>query len=365
MELARWISELRRRSQASSHLVAAASSLAVVIILTLILTSGAGILPGVGASPSAYIVKEGDTLSSLAEATGTSVDAIASRNNIENPDEIYVGQELDLGDGEADATEAAAGSAPALGERRHTVVEGETLWSIALNYGVDFEALIERNTLPNSNLLMVGQTLTIPSPDARPTTSSRGSTYEDPGGRIWTPYRSQLDGSPYAGSNCGPATLGMLMSHYGEWWLTSGIRRDVNQYQGTTSYDSGSSWEALAYAARLRGFEVVGLYDETGNYRTWTIEDLVEQTKAGRPVMLLTRYWSLPGHGDSEWWGDHYITFQGLTPSGDVVYHDAAFPGEEGAYLVMSQERLMRAWSRTATGLQYTAMALEWPGRQD
>jgi hypothetical protein len=121
----------------------------------------------------------------------------------------------------------------------------------------------------------------------------------------------------------------------------------------------------MAFAARKRGFLVRGLYDAAGNYRQWTIEDLVAETKAGRPVMLLTRYWSLPGHSESAWWGDHYIAFLGLTPGGDVIYHDAAFPDEaRGAYLTMTQDRLIRAWTRTATGQQHTALALEWPGEE-
>src|SRR5215216_502581 len=29
------------------------------------------------------------------------------------------------------------------------------------------------------------------------------------------PYRSQLDGSPYAGANCGPTSLSMMLAYYG------------------------------------------------------------------------------------------------------------------------------------------------------
>lgn len=179
--------------------------------------------------------------------------------------------------------------------------------------------------------------------------------------RIWVPWRSQFDGTLYASGNCGPASLGMAMSYYGEWWSTHGIRKSVNEYLGYWGVDGGSSWESLKYAAEIRDFATVGLYDAEGYYRQWTIDDLVEQTSQGRPVILLVRYWSLPGHGDEAWWGDHYIVFQGLTSDGRVVYHDPAYFDEYwGSYRVMSQERLMRAWSRTASGLTYTAMALVW-----
>lgn len=41
-----------------------------------------------------YTVKKGDTLSKIAKANGTTVEAIAKRNNIKNPNYILVGQKL-------------------------------------------------------------------------------------------------------------------------------------------------------------------------------------------------------------------------------------------------------------------------------
>lgn len=345
------------------QLVPTAISIALLFVLSVAALQSSGVLyPRVGAAPEVHVVAPGDTVAQIAEKYGTSVATLAELNRLESPDLIFPGQEIRLEAAPSPTDVAGAGSDTGA-ERIHVVAEGDTLWTIAAAYGVDFEALVERNALPDGDLITIGQRLKVPPPGARAEVASRGGQREDPGGRIWMPFRSQLDGSAAAGSNCGPATLGMLMSYFGEWWTTAGIRRSVNEYQGTWDPDAGSTWEAIAYAARKRGFQVLGLYNADGSYRRWTIDELVEQTKAGRPVMLLTRYWSLPGHGDSAWWGDHYIAFLGLTPTGDVVYHDAAFPDEEsGAYRLMSQERLIRAWTRTATGLQYTAMALEWPG---
>lgn len=336
-----------------------------ILVVSAILSAGGPISAFVEALTARHVVSQGDTVGDIAAKYGTSVDTIASLNQLDNPDVIYPGQELEVVP-PAPAPEAAtAGGAEAVSvEITHTVGEGDTLWAIAIEYGVDVEALYDRNALVD-DVLRLGQTIIIPDSDFRVSeAASRGGPREDPFGRLWIPYRTQLDGLPTAGSNCGPATLGMVMSYFGEWWTTGGIRRSVNEFQGTWDVDAGSTWEAIAHAARERGFRVVGLYDgPDGNYRQWTIADLVEQTKAGRPVMVLTRYWSLPGHSESGWYGDHYIAFLGLTPAGDIMYHDSAFPSEgEGAYLTMSEERFIRAWTRTATGLQYTAMALEWPG---
>ncbi len=359
MKVRRRLRWLRRSWGGRIQLLPLAVSVLLLGVLALVAVQSHrwGPAPQADASPEVYTVEPGDTLAQIADRFGTSVQSLAEINQIPSADLIFPGQQLQV------AAEPAAGPAGG-GERSHVVAGGETLWSIAMAYGVDLTALLERNALPDGDLLQVGQQLVIPSADARGSGSSRGGERDDnPGGRIWVPFRTQLDGSPTAGSNCGPATLGMAMSYFGEWWTTAGIRRSVNEYQGTWDVDAGTTWEAMAYAARKRGFRVVGLYDENGNYRRWTVADLVQQTKAGRPVILLTRYWSLPGHGESEWWGDHYIAFVGLTPDGDIVYHDAAFPDEaSGAYRIMSQDRLERAWTRTATGLQYTAMALDWPG---
>ena len=178
---------------------------------------------------------------------------------------------------------------------------------------------------------------------------------------IWIPWRSQLDGSPYASSNCGPASLGMAMSYYGEWWSTKSIRTSTNDYSGVSGFDDGTDWPSLKYAAETRGFTVIGLFNASGGYREWTIDDLVGETDQGHPVLLLVRYRGLPGHEHSTYGGDHYIVFLGLMADGRVVYHDPAFYEEiDGSYRITSQETLMDAWAHTSAGLRCTAMSVVW-----
>ena len=252
------------------------------------------------------------------------------------------------------ATSSAAAEGPNDAVSIYRVQPGDTIDGIAARFGLTRSAVLQFNPLPNPDFILIGQELRLPGSAG----ASVGSSYQ--AGYVRAPYRSQLDGSREEESNCGPATLGMFMSSFGEHWSTAGIRRSVNEQMGVWHPDNGSTWESLAYAARVRGFEVHGLYDEEGLYRMWTIDDLLAETAEGRPVMLLVRYWSLPGKDDSSWWGDHYILFLGLNEYGDVVYHDPAYHGDEGAYRTMSRERLLRAWSRTATGIKYSAMALRW-----
>ena len=49
--------------------------------------------------PKTYKIKKGDTLSEIAQAKGTTVKALAEKNNIKDPDKIYAGRTLKLNKG--------------------------------------------------------------------------------------------------------------------------------------------------------------------------------------------------------------------------------------------------------------------------
>lgn len=80
----------------------------------------------------------------------------------------------------------------------------------------------------------------------------------------------------------------------------------------------------------------------------------------GRPSILLVNYPLMPGHEQAVWRGDHYVVFLGLTADGNVIYHDPAFRGSKGAYMVTDRATFERAWSSNASGLQYTAIVIGW-----
>lgn len=314
-------------------------------LLVVLLLLGAVAVPASGEGDNTYTVRPGDAMENIAQRYGTTVAELVRLNGLRNPDRIRVGQQL-LVPGQA------AGSF-------YVVAAGDTLESIAAAQGVSVADLAAASHLFDPDWLQVGQRLALP---AARSGATRGGARDDGDSSFpQVPYRSQFDGTAYADSNCGPATLGMLMSYYGEWWSSDGIRRDVNRSTGDWSADGGSTWESLAYAARKRGFTVLGLYGGK-SYRRWSIDELVGEARQGRPSMLLVRFRSLPGHERSSWWGDHYIVFMGLTAGGAVIYHDAAFWGDSGgAYRTMSQEQLKRAWGNNAAGIQYSAMVLQWP----
>ena len=196
---------------------------------------------------------------------------------------------------------------------------------------------------------------TIPYPSV---TESEEESQVDDGIRIWVPYRTQWDGSTYEWGNCGVASISMAMEYYGHSWSTHTVRESINGMTGNWDTKIGVDWRYLKLGLEHRGFAVDGPYNARGGYQYWTLDDLVAETQQGRPVILLVHYRSLPGHEDDEWFGDHYIVFLGLTRDGGVIYHDAGLRGDLGAYRVMDQATLDRAWSKTWIGQNRTAMTV-------
>lgn len=119
-----------------------------------------GTTPG-AAQPSptpgfVYTVESGDSLSGIAAQFGVTWQEVAAANNIAGPNyTIFRGQKLVIPG--VTATPAAATEV-----RKHTVQSGETLGSIAVQYGVTVQAILEANQLNNPDFLRVGQELVIP-----------------------------------------------------------------------------------------------------------------------------------------------------------------------------------------------------------
>jgi len=98
-----------------------------------------------------YTVKWGDTLSQLALKYGTTVQNLVDLNNISNPNLIYVGQRLIM----------QINSSNEQREITYTVVRGDTLSKIALEYGTTVNSLVSLNNISNPNLIYVGQKIIV------------------------------------------------------------------------------------------------------------------------------------------------------------------------------------------------------------
>lgn len=124
--------------------------------------AGAFAVAGVAtANADTITVQAGDTLSKLARANGTTVDALAKANGLSNPNLIFVGQQLQTeGTANTAAPAQPVASAPAASANgTYTVKAGDTLNRIAAANGTSVAALAAANGIQNINLIAVGQVL--------------------------------------------------------------------------------------------------------------------------------------------------------------------------------------------------------------
>jgi len=150
-----------------------------------------------GAAPSAPLVvtvEAGDSLWSLSERYGVSVDALGEANGISPDAALAIGDELSVPGVYADAvpSDRGGGAEPSI-----TVESGESLSEIALRHGTSVDALKELNGLED-DLLNAGETLLLPP------ASAYGATPE----MVW-PVTGVLT------SYFGPRSLLGMSYHYG------------------------------------------------------------------------------------------------------------------------------------------------------
>jgi len=111
-----------------------------------------------------YIVLRGDTLKSLANRFGTSVDILLSLNkSITNVNLIYEGQRLVVPSGRGVPVPPPTTPPPANGQLYYAQ-SGDTLRKIAAKFNTSVEAILKVNPqITNPNLIYVGQAISIPA----------------------------------------------------------------------------------------------------------------------------------------------------------------------------------------------------------
>ncbi len=122
----------------------------VILSLLIFVLIGASVAQ---AQDRTHVVQPGENLFRIALRYGLTVDQLAFANGITNPERIYAGQILvipSVGGAQGDAS-------------TYTVVDGDTLFSIARRQGTTVDALVAANGLADPNVLSVGQVLQIPS----------------------------------------------------------------------------------------------------------------------------------------------------------------------------------------------------------
>ncbi|HEY64643.1 MAG TPA: LysM peptidoglycan-binding domain-containing protein [Caldilineae bacterium] len=127
------------------------------VVLALAFSVGARALPLM--EEGIHTVRPGDTLSAIATEHGVTVEALTQLNRLSNPNAIYVGQKLRI----PAQAERDRGVTAEDGRMTHIVRAGETLSTIAAEHGVAVEAIAAASGIAVSDILRVGQRLTIPA----------------------------------------------------------------------------------------------------------------------------------------------------------------------------------------------------------
>ena len=121
-----------------------------------------------------YTVKRGDSLYSIARQFGVTVQEIRDANNL-TTNILSIGQQLIIpGVSAGDDLEDNEGNESV--PTTYTVQSGDSLWSIANRFGVTVNDLKVANSL-TSNLLSIGQVLIIPSSSTNNPTNPSYTTY--------------------------------------------------------------------------------------------------------------------------------------------------------------------------------------------
>jgi LysM repeat protein len=104
-------------------------------------------------------VREGDTLSEIADRQGMSLNQLIALNGLSKADHVEVGQTLKVTGKGGSSSRSSGGGTVATG--RVTVREGDTLSEIANRQGMSLNQLIALNGLSKADHVEVGQTLKV------------------------------------------------------------------------------------------------------------------------------------------------------------------------------------------------------------
>lgn len=110
------------------------------------------------ANTFSYTVQPGDTMFSIAQQFGVSLQALIAANpQVQNPNQLYPGQNVCVPRTTPPPTQCPPGTFP------YTVQQGDSMFTIAQRFGVSLDALIAANPqIPNPNLIFPGQIVCVP-----------------------------------------------------------------------------------------------------------------------------------------------------------------------------------------------------------
>lgn len=243
--------------------------------IRLVVLAAIGISLGAGQIAMAnelHTAQEGDTVASIAQQHGVSVDALAAANNMDPASDLTPGQDL--------IVPRAANSASQL----YVVEQGDTVASVATAFGVSAGDIIAANAIGDIQDLRIGVTLTIPALTGAPTGSQEGSSASTIHG-VSAYKQSRSLSCEYASVYIATSIFGNPIPEADYISTTAqsanphdGFRGNIDGTWGITD-DYGIYAEALVPLLEQRGYVGEVSYDPSQ-------ERIQSNLDAGRPVIV-------------------------------------------------------------------------------
>jgi len=131
---------------------------------------------------STITVRDGDTLSGIADRAGISVNRLMRLNGISDPDKLTIGQTLVIGGNSGSGYSSQAPAAKPLPTAPYTVKKGETVSELAERFGTTTNRLLQLNNISDPKLLVAGTRIAIPGRPSSATTSPTPRSSSDTAG---------------------------------------------------------------------------------------------------------------------------------------------------------------------------------------
>ncbi len=126
--------------------------------------------PAAPTGPFEYVVQEGDSLLSIALRFGVTTNDIIVANTLADPNSVFVGQELIIPGYQPEVPPTPVPPQP----YEYVIQSGDTLFSIAQQFNVTAQTIVDANTLRDPDNLIQGQVLIIPGYQGTATTGRTG-----------------------------------------------------------------------------------------------------------------------------------------------------------------------------------------------
>lgn len=119
-------------------------------------------IPNTEKGHNTYTVQKGDTYWIISQKYGVSLNSLLTINNANENTVLYVGDVVKIPYSDQSDSGGKPSDSAYVTYTTHIVQNGDTLWNIAIKYGIPYSELLEVNSLSESSRIYTGMQLTIP-----------------------------------------------------------------------------------------------------------------------------------------------------------------------------------------------------------